>query len=100
MNEGMAASSTQPDRPANFFENTETVYQMTTGNLMAFCNRLDELSDRMTGSAETPVDNVKSIERTAPSTYFDRCNVAEGDMKAMMGRLENSIQRLEGLGLI
>lgn len=98
MNEGMAASSTQPDRPANFFESTETAYNNATDRLNTFANRIDNLSDRVGGHQGEAVKDGSNLSEK-PSSFFDRCNLAEKQMLVSLNQLEDSVSRLENIGL-
>ncbi len=96
---GQTAES-PPDRPANFFENTETVYQMTTDRLSGFANRLDSLSDSINGQQAEDVSKANALEAAAPHSYFDRCKLAEQNLSNMIERLDSAVHRLESIGLI
>lgn len=100
MNEGttLSARSDAPDRASNFFEKTEQSYQNITERLLDYSQRVDELSNRAAGhQPEESTDKAQLAEQ--PSSYFDRCGVAEKHQAAMMNRLNEAILRLESLGL-
>lgn len=98
MNEAAATRADAQDRKVNFFESTEQGYQNITERLLDYIHRVDELSNRAAGhQPEESTDKAQLAEQ--PSSYFDRCGVAEKHQAAMMNRLNESILRLESLGL-
>lgn len=99
MREAQAGRSDAPDRASNFFENTEQGYQNATDRLGDFANRIDNLSDRAAGHQPTTESEGKAQLAEQPASYFDRCNMAEKHQALMMNRLNDSLTRLENLGL-
>lgn len=93
------SSSSQPDRPSNFFESTEGAYQRTTDRLAGFANRIDSMSDRTEGHQPETSNENKAALAEQPSSYYDRCNVAEKQMSIMLQRVDEAIARLENIGL-
>ena len=94
----MAIRSDAPDRAPNFFESTETAYNNASDRINTFANRIDNLSDRASGHQGEAVKDGSNLSEK-PSSYFDRCNLAEKQMLVSLNQLEDSINRIENLGL-
>jgi hypothetical protein len=95
------ARSDAPDRQANFFESTEGTYQQTTDRLSGFSNRIDSMCNRMGGdNPPRDTDKVAGLSAEKPSALFDRCNIAEKQLAVMLNVLDDSISRLENIGLL
>jgi hypothetical protein len=88
-----------PDRATNFFERTEQTYQHAADRVSSFANRLDNMSDKAGGHQPPQEGDAKASLAEKPSSFFDRCNLADRNLGASLDNLEASLCRLEGLGL-
>lgn len=91
--------SDAPDRPQNFFEQTEQAYDNANDRCMSFANRIHNLSDQISGSVPQE-SNVKGVDAERASNAFDRCNMAQKKMHVTFDALDNAISRLEQIGLL
>jgi hypothetical protein len=100
MNDGLQATGRdQPERPRNFFEQTETAYQIMTDKLCSFANRLDNMSDATGGHQPEEAVNEKAHLAETPNSYFERVNLAERNMNSAVDKCDVALTRLENLGL-
>lgn len=96
MSNGSAACDTA-ERPSSFFDKTESNYRNMERRANEARERIDCVCDSISGGQPREAMNKGDAERHPAA--FDRCNNAESIMYTAMNMLEESITRLETLGL-
>jgi vacuolar-type H+-ATPase subunit H len=92
-----AASS----RADSFFDKTESNYRNVNQRSFEARERIDKICDAIAGGQPREANAlVKADGQDRHPAAFDRCNAAEQDMYSGLNMLEESIQRLENLGLL
>jgi hypothetical protein len=90
--------SDAPERASSFFDKTENNYRNVETRAFEARDRIDRLCDSLNGGQPREAALNKGEQDRHPAA-FDRCNAAEANMYAAMNALEESIVRLEQIGL-
>ncbi len=97
-NGSLQAGSDAAERPASFFDKTENNYRNMEQRGRECRERIDNFCDAIGGGQPREAIS-KGLDTDRASAAFDRCNAAETAMYGSMSSLEDTITRLETLGL-
>jgi len=100
MSNGQGVAACDPERPTTFFDKTEQNYRNMEQRARECQSRLDNLADQMNGGVPREALGKATNEQDRHPAAFDRCNAAESKMYDAMNQLEESILRMENIGLL
>ena len=94
-----ACESSAPVREASFFDKTESNYANIETRARECIERIDRVCDSINGGQPREALAKAGLENDRHPAAFDRCNQAETRMYGAIAQLEETILRLENLGL-
>ena len=100
MSNGIGATEcAAPSQEGTFFDKTENNYRNMETRARELISRIDNLCDNIGGGQPREAIAKSGNDQERHPAAFDRCNHAESNMYGSMNMLEESVLRLESLGL-